>query len=53
MKIEIVGANPVVPISARMNVTGANGKKTLFAMMYVVLLLVFLLLILLDGAFFI
>ncbi|KAJ6684236.1 RNA AND EXPORT FACTOR BINDING PROTEIN [Salix viminalis] len=27
MKIEIVGANPVVPISARMNVTGANGKK--------------------------
>ncbi|KAI5559444.1 hypothetical protein BDE02_17G110200 [Populus trichocarpa] len=27
MKIEIVGPNPVVPISARMNVTGANGKK--------------------------
>ena len=43
MKIEIVGANPVVPISARMNVTGANGKKKrTFAMMYVVLLLVLL-----------
>ncbi|KAL3596795.1 hypothetical protein D5086_008432 [Populus alba] len=27
MKIEIVGANPEVPISARVNVTGANGKK--------------------------
>uniref|UniRef100_A0A6N2LV33 RRM domain-containing protein n=1 Tax=Salix viminalis TaxID=40686 RepID=A0A6N2LV33_SALVM len=27
MKIEIVGSNPEVPISARVNVTGANGKK--------------------------
>nr|TKS00925.1 hypothetical protein D5086_0000178210 [Populus alba] len=27
MKIEIVGPNPAVPISARMNVAGANGKK--------------------------
>ncbi|KAH8511388.1 hypothetical protein H0E87_008811 [Populus deltoides] len=27
MKIEIVGANPEVPISARVNVSGTNGKK--------------------------
>ena len=27
MKIEIVGPKPAVPISARMNVAGANGKK--------------------------
>jgi THO complex subunit 4 len=42
MKIEIVGANPEVPISARVNVTGANGKKKrTVVMMYVVLFLSF------------
>jgi THO complex subunit 4 len=46
MKIEIVGPNPVVPISARMNVTGANGKKKRTVVMtYVVFLLVFVLMI--------
>jgi THO complex subunit 4 len=46
MKIEIVGPNPVVPISARMNVTGANGKKKRTVVTtYVVFLLVFVLMI--------
>ena len=42
MKIEIVGANAEVPISARVNVTGINGRrKRTVVMTYVILLIYF------------
>lgn len=36
MKIEIVGANSDVPVSAHVNVTGMNGRKKRTVVMYVI-----------------